>query len=100
MLWLRWGIDQGLWAKLAWLWDFPPVKSLRMAFTAAQWSMHLPTLLALAATQWSVIFAHVGSLLLLKNAELLNLRMRPFCELLAAGNAYCHWIRTRVGFDF
>lgn len=51
---------QGVWAKIAWVWDFPPVKSLRITITAAQWGMHLPTLLALIATQWSVIFAHVG----------------------------------------
>jgi hypothetical protein len=53
---------QGVWGKIAWLWDLPPVKSVRITITAAQWGMHIPTLLALAATQWSVVFAHVRSL--------------------------------------
>eukprot|EP00884_Botryococcus_braunii_P000444 jgi/Botrbrau1/103/Bobra.0022s0092.1 len=57
-------LPEGVWAKIAWVWDFPPVKSLRITITAAQWGMHLPTLLALIAAQWSVIFAHVSPTML------------------------------------
>lgn len=36
---------------MQWLWDRPPVKRLRITISMAQWTVRLPALLALIATQ-------------------------------------------------
>ena len=42
---------QDPWGRLVWLWDRPPVKRVRLTISMAQWSVRLPALLALIATQ-------------------------------------------------
>jgi hypothetical protein len=42
---------QDAWGRIQWLWDRPPVKRLRITISMAQWTVRLPALLALVATQ-------------------------------------------------
>lgn len=42
---------QDPWGRVQWLWDRPPVKRLRITISMAQWTVRLPALLALIATQ-------------------------------------------------
>ena len=42
---------QDPWGRIQWLWDRPPVKRLRLTISMAQWSVRLPAILALIATQ-------------------------------------------------
>ena len=42
---------QDPWGRVQWLWDRPPLKRLRLTISMAQWSVRLPALLALIATQ-------------------------------------------------
>ena len=42
---------QDTWGRIQWLWDRPPVKRLRITISMAQWTVRLPALLALVATQ-------------------------------------------------
>ena len=59
MLKLRAGTEGGrttaqdTWGRIQWLWDRPPVKRLRITISMAQWTVRLPALLALVATQVS-----------------------------------------------
>ncbi|CAK0734393.1 hypothetical protein CVIRNUC_000425 [Coccomyxa viridis] len=43
------------WGRLVWLWDRPPVKRVRLTISMAQWSVRLPALLALIATQIGLV---------------------------------------------
>ena len=45
------GAVQDPWGRLVWLWDRPPLKRVRLTISMAQWSVRLPALLALIATQ-------------------------------------------------
>jgi hypothetical protein len=42
---------QGAWARAVWLWDRPKLKRLRLTISMAQWTVRLPALLALVASQ-------------------------------------------------
>ena len=42
---------QDPWGRIQWLWDRPPLKRLRLTISMAQWSVRLPAILALVATQ-------------------------------------------------
>lgn len=42
---------QDPWGRIQWLWDRPPVKRLRLTISMAQWTVRLPAILALIATQ-------------------------------------------------
>lgn len=42
---------QDAWGRIQWLWDRPGLKRLRITISMAQWSVRLPALLALIATQ-------------------------------------------------
>lgn len=52
-----------LWAKAAWLWETPVVRSVRMAASVANWGVRLPAIAALILTQASVLTSQVGGLL-------------------------------------
>ncbi|KAK9916727.1 hypothetical protein WJX75_006289 [Coccomyxa subellipsoidea] len=43
------------WGRVQWLWDRPPVKRLRITISMAQWTVRLPALLALIATQVGLV---------------------------------------------
>ena len=48
----QWDVSvQDPWGRIQWLWDRPPVKRLRLTISMAQWSVRLPAILALIATQ-------------------------------------------------
>ncbi|KAK9823272.1 hypothetical protein WJX72_001499 [[Myrmecia] bisecta] len=49
-----------LWGRLQYLWDRPPVKRLRLTISMAQWSVRLPALLALLATQVGLLASQVS----------------------------------------
>ena len=51
---------QGTWGKIQWLWDQPPVKRLRITISMAQWSVRLPAIMALLATQMGLLASQVG----------------------------------------
>ena len=42
---------QDAWGRAQWLWDRPPLKRLRLTISMAQWTVRLPALLALVASQ-------------------------------------------------
>ena len=42
-----------------WLWDLPPVKQLRITMTMAQWSVRIPAIIALLATQGGLLATQV-----------------------------------------
>ena len=50
---------QGIWNKIMWLWELPPVKQLRITMTMAQWSVRLPAIIALFATQGGLLATQV-----------------------------------------
>ncbi|CAL5225595.1 g8443 [Coccomyxa viridis] len=43
------------WGRIQWLWDRPPLKRLRLTISMAQWSVRLPAILALIATQIGLV---------------------------------------------
>ncbi|BDA40743.1 probable miniconductance mechanosensitive channel MscM at C-terminar half [Coccomyxa sp. Obi] len=43
------------WGRVQWLWDRPPVKRLRITISMAQWTVRLPAILALIATQVGLV---------------------------------------------
>ena len=52
---------QGFWSRVQWLWDCPPVKRVRITATMAQWSVRIPAIIALLATQGSLLASSVGA---------------------------------------
>ena len=54
-----WRWTQGAWGKIQWLWDQPPVKKLRITISMAQWSVRLPAIMALLATQMGLLASQV-----------------------------------------
>ena len=45
---------------MQWLWDRPPLKRLRLTISMAQWSVRLPAILALVATQVRIPLEGLG----------------------------------------
>ena len=50
---------QGFWGRIQWLWDSSPVKRIRITMTMAQWSVRIPAIIALLATQGSLLASSV-----------------------------------------
>ena len=50
---------QGFWSRVQWLWDSPPIKRVRITMTMAQWSVRIPAIIALLATQGSLLASSV-----------------------------------------
>ena len=51
LCWGGGGGAQDAWGRAQWLWDRPPLKRLRLTISMAQWTVRLPALLALVASQ-------------------------------------------------
>ncbi len=50
---------QDFWGKVQWWWERPPLKRMRTTVSMAQWSVKLPALLALVATQVGLLASQV-----------------------------------------
>lgn len=53
-------LPEGIWNKIMWLWDCPPIKQLRITMTMAQWSVRIPAIIALFATQGGLLATQVS----------------------------------------
>lgn len=56
---LRCGGVQDTWGRIQWLWDQPILKQVRITLSMAQWTVRLPALLALVATQMGFLASQV-----------------------------------------
>lgn len=50
---------QDFWGKVQWWWERPPLKRMRTTVSMAQWSVKLPALMALVATQVGLLASQV-----------------------------------------
>ena len=50
---------QDFWGKVQWWWDRPSLKRMRTTVSMAQWSVKLPALMALVATQVGLLASQV-----------------------------------------
>ena len=55
---------QDIWGKVQWWWERPQLKRMRTTVSMAQWSVKLPALLALIATQVGLLASQVSGFLL------------------------------------
>lgn len=51
--------EQDFWGKMQWWWERPPLKRVRTTVSMAQWSVKLPALMALVATQVGLLASQV-----------------------------------------
>ncbi|KAK9803204.1 hypothetical protein WJX73_003055 [Symbiochloris irregularis] len=58
--WFTSQLPEGIWNKIMWLWELPPVKQLRITMTMAQWSVRIPAIIALFATQGGLLATQVS----------------------------------------
>lgn len=60
---------------MQWLWESPPVKRIRISMTTVQWSVRIPAIIALLATQGSILASSVRPCL----ASTSSLHMQTLC---------------------
>ena len=53
------GCLQDTWGRIQWLWEQPVLKQMRITLSMAQWTVRLPALLALVATQMGFLASQV-----------------------------------------
>ena len=50
---------QDTWGRIQWMWEQPVLKQMRITLSMAQWTVRLPALLALVATQMGFFASQV-----------------------------------------